>query len=103
MLPYSSRLSIVAGCCMLGLLIVASRYPALGFEGESNAPAANDASVRRRILANWRACQEQSKTFHFAWNSQSVPPKKWNGGPGGPHRTLDGRGDAVPSGSFVLR
>lgn len=78
MLPYSSRLSIVAGCCMLGLLIVASRYPALGFEGESNAPAANDASVRRRILANWRARQEQSKTFHFAWNSQSVPPKKWN-------------------------
>jgi hypothetical protein len=78
MMPYSSRSSIVAGCCLLVLLIVASREPAWGFEGDSNAPAANDAAVRRRILAHWRARQEQSKTFHFAWDSRSVPPKKWN-------------------------
>jgi hypothetical protein len=78
MMPHSSRLLIVVTCCLLGLVIVASRDPAWGFEGDSNPPAANDAAVRRRILANWRARQEQSKTFHFVWNSQSVPPKKWN-------------------------
>ena len=78
MLPYSSRLSIVAACCLLGLLSAASRDTAWGFEGDSSAPGANDAAVRRRILAHWRARQEQNKTFHFAWNSQSVPPKNWN-------------------------
>ena len=78
MLPYSSRLSIVAACCLLGLLSVASRDRAWGFEGDSNAPPAYDAAVRRRILAHWRARQEQSKTFHFVWNWQSVPPKNWN-------------------------
>ena len=78
MLQYLSRLSIVAACCLLGLLIAASWDQAWGFEGDSNAPAANEAAVRRRILAHWRARQEQSKTFHFAWKSQSVFPKNWN-------------------------
>jgi hypothetical protein len=41
-------------------------------EKPANARTATDAELLRRILANWRARQDRTKSFRYAWNTRFV-------------------------------
>jgi hypothetical protein len=92
-MSHSSRLSIVAGSILLGLVLPVGRVDALGSQPESKGLSDNALALRRRILAHWRARQEQSNSFHYAWDARVTFPKAMNRPVREVHRELwmDGR------------
>jgi hypothetical protein len=102
-MPFWSRLSIVAGCCLLTLLIPGGRVDALGSQPESKGLSDNALALRRRILTHWRARQEQSNSFHYAWDARVTFPKAMNRPVSEAHRELwmDGETRFRLTGSFV--
>jgi hypothetical protein len=69
-MSFASRLSIVTGACLVGLLISAPGPAAIAEEPGVAAPTAGDSAVLKRILDNWHARQLRIKTLYFAWQTQ---------------------------------
>jgi hypothetical protein len=69
-MSFSSRLSIVAGGFLLGLLLPVARPVAFGSEPDSKSLSDSESALLKRVVNNWRVVYSQIKSFYFCWASQ---------------------------------
>jgi hypothetical protein len=73
---HASRLARMIYCCVFANSLAAAiaADPPASSSNAASASNGTESAVLKRIQNNWRARGEQFKSYHFAWDSQSVLP-----------------------------
>jgi hypothetical protein len=75
LMSFSPWLLLIACCLCAGLFLPAEWPEVIAAEPAAKAPTGSELVVLKRILANWRAREQRTERFYFAWDSRWTPPK----------------------------